>query len=250
MRSMREFFEKLPNIPTAPVLCPQCGDDMGWRPNITNQKYEPNDYCQRCHEKKEEASIEEQLNQIGVPKRYVSKTFTNIDPAHIGHRVLQVVYMHRDKSICLYGMPGSGKTHIAAALLRMRIENKEIDPARCIFAITPDLLANVRDGIKNSDMERRIERLARCQVLVLDDVGAERPTEFARETLYRIVNERYNHDRQTIVTSNMALHQGLEAHLGMRTVSRLSEMCEAIYTGDYDYRTHRRWSHGNKGGAA
>ncbi|WP_051321689.1 ATP-binding protein [Chrysiogenes arsenatis] len=215
--------------PVAPVPCPACGVDMGWRP--FQGGWLPNEYC-RCVEPPP-PGVEELLGMCGVPLYYVKKRLADL----IDHNgPLRKVVVYCEGSLLLYGLPGTGKTHIVAGLLRRELENNRVDERRAMFVVVPDMLAEIREGIRDSTMERRIQRITSIPLLILDDLGAEKPSDFARETLYRIINHRYNNHLRTWITSNMALDKGLEAHLGLRLCSRLSEMCTVIFTGSKDWR--------------
>ena len=87
-----------------------------------------------------------------------------------------------------------------------------------------------------------LQPLVSVPLLVLDDVGKEKPTEWVEETMTFIVNSRYNHRLVTIFTSNYADDPDLEAldslrvQVGSRMYSRMHEMCEFINWGGADYR--------------
>ena len=73
---------------------------------------------------------------------------------------------------------------------------------------------------------RLFRRLCAVDLLHLDDLGAERPTEWVLEQLYSIVNERWQDRRSIVVTSNLMDLEQLRAQVGNRTVSRLLEICD------------------------
>jgi DNA replication protein DnaC len=72
-----------------------------------------------------------------------------------------------------------------------------------------------------------IDRLAAVDLLHLDDVGAERSSEWVLEQLYAIVNARYEEQRSMVITSNLEPPE-VETQIGKRTVSRLYEMCSPV----------------------
>ena len=83
-------------------------------------------------------------------------------------------------------------------------------------------------------------------MLIMDDLGAEMITEWGRETIYQIINKRYNHNRQTLITSNYTPSELLtrfnktknaeELITGKRIVSRLYEMCRQVELKETDHR--------------
>jgi DNA replication protein DnaC len=94
----------------------------------------------------------------------------------------------------------------------------------------PRLLAEIRatfeDDTEGSYVDF-LDRLAAVDLLHVDDVGAERSSEWVLEQLYSIVNARYEDERAMVITTNLA-REPLEDQIGRRTVSRLMEMCEPV----------------------
>ena len=90
-----------------------------------------------------------------------------------------------------------------------------------------DLLAEIRktfdEGSERSHLDL-LERLAAVDLLHVDDVGAERTSEWVLEELYSIVNARYEDERAMVITTNLP-HDRLIEQIGERTVSRLVEIC-------------------------
>jgi DNA replication protein DnaC len=143
-------------------------------------------------------------------------------------------------SLFLHGPAGTGKTHLAVALLREHLKEFEsIFPGR--FVEVPELLMEIRDTFRekaeHSEMEL-LDRYSCCELLVLDDLGAEKPSEWVTQTLYLLINRRYTGEKRTIVTSNLSLPQ-LSERLGDRIVSRLAGMCEVVELTGKDRRLKR-----------
>jgi len=142
----------------------------------------------------------------------------------------------------LYGPHGVGKTHLAVGILKEAIRSKG---ARGYFFETRDLLRLVRDTYNRSVDETEMSVLApvlNADLLVLDDLGAEKSSEWVQETLGLVVNTRYNAKRATIFTSNLdddLPNTDLRSfiyQLGARTRSRLKEMCHWVKIIGPDYR--------------
>ncbi len=122
-----------------------------------------------------------------------------------------------------YGDVGTGKT-----LLAMLISKAALEAGRSVAIYSvPRLLAEIKETYEASSGMSYMElfdRLCRVDVLHLDDLGAERRTEWVLEQLYSIVNERWQDQRPIVVTTNLVLDE-LREQVGWRTVSRLIEIC-------------------------
>ena len=147
-----------------------------------------------------------------------------------------------DKGLLLHGPHGVGKTHLAVGILKAAIRTKG---ARGFFFETRELLRLVRDTYNRSVEETEMEvlrPLLEADLLVLDDLGAERTSEWVQETLGLVVNTRYNARRPTVFTSNLLdLPDNTDPRtfiyqLGARTRSRLIEMCDWIEIQGVDVR--------------
>lgn len=166
-----------------------------------------------------------------VPKRYEAA-----DPAHL---VPQIRQWDGERSVFLTGPVGTGKTHQAAALVRSayRLFDPPVTP---MYTSQPDMRQpNVQVGWYNvprllEDLRRSFnfpdmapEGMETKPLVVLDDIGAEKPSEWVEERLYCIVNERYEDGLPLIVTSNLTPTQ-LAGQVGARLASRLREMCDLV----------------------
>ncbi len=147
-----------------------------------------------------------------------------------------------DKGLLLHGPQGVGKTHLAVGILREVIRTKG---ARGYFYETREFLRIVRDTYNRSVTETEmsvLEPVMNAELLVLDDLGAERTSEWVQETLGLIVNTRYNNKRPTIFTTNLKDSPdstdptSFIFQLGARTRSRLQEMCDWVEMSGADFR--------------
>lgn len=138
-------------------------------------------------------------------------------------------------SLFVYGRAGTGKTHLAVAILKRRIG----DHKTALFTTGADLWDAIRASFQNvgPSADELIEAAKTVDCLVLDDLGAERLTDWVREKAYQIINARYNWGLQTVLTSNRSLVQlGAADSLGDRTVSRLAGMCKVLEMTGKDRR--------------
>jgi len=123
------------------------------------------------------------------------------------------------------GDVGTGKTSLA-----MLVSKVALDAGRSVAIYSvPRLLSEIKDTYDRDSGDsygRLFRRLCAVDLLHLDDLGAERSTDWVLEQLYSIVNERWQDRRSIVVTSNLINLDELRAQVGARTVSRLSEMCD------------------------
>lgn len=144
--------------------------------------------------------------------------------------------------LVINGSIGTGKTHQAYGALR-RIA--EAGPKRFeMLAITaPDLYARMRPGGSDKGAEHELKQFARIPLLLLDDLGTEKLSEFTEEATYRIVNERYNACLPLIITTNHAVRApdgsgipDLVTRLGDRLASRLAQDAHIVTLTGPDLR--------------
>lgn len=137
------------------------------------------------------------------------------------------------RNLYLGGPVGTGKTGLAVGALRVVHES---GARRYLFCGVPALLDAMRArGREAAGAEDPMTAAVAASVLVLDDLGAERPTDWVAERLYVLVNARYEKQLPTVVTTNLAPDELREA-VGARVVSRLVEDCELVLVGGKDRR--------------
>ncbi|HEY6330737.1 MAG TPA: ATP-binding protein, partial [Blastocatellia bacterium] len=137
-----------------------------------------------------------------------------------------------------------GKTHLATAILGELLRKG----ADCIFRDFPSLLKQLQDSYspRGRESERQIlEPIFAAEVLVLDELGASKPTEWAQEMMTHIITRRYNDAKPTIFTSNYldvpdTYPETLTERVGARLRSRLHEMCVMVVIEADDYRQRRK----------
>jgi len=130
------------------------------------------------------------------------------------------------------GAVGTGKTWQAVATLKKFVLNMQ---GTGLFVTVPDLLEEIRRGYNDRSQGDFLDRVCTIGLLVLDDLGVEKQTEWVSEKLYQIINGRYNAMLPTVVTSNLSV-ENVEELLGQRLVSRLLGCCKIVALEGEDRR--------------
>jgi DNA replication protein DnaC len=172
------------------------------------------------------------LQYSGVPKLFGECTFDTYQGNELLVDDLRGI-VGSENHIVLRGNTGCGKTHLAVAM----IQGQNAFKAR--FITVPDLLLKIRSSFSggSESEDEIISRYSEIPVLVLDDLGAEKISEFAITTLYIILDRRIRECRKTIITTNLSKEE-IEATFGARIASRLAGM-ENIKINMPDYRKNR-----------
>jgi DNA replication protein DnaC len=207
-----------------------------------------------------ELHVEHLEKSAGIPENYQHASFETFRLPHdnptaqrgLADVMLAVssytrLYPKNPKpGLLLVGPPGTGKTHLAVAALRLLIGRGH----EGIFFDYQNLLERIRSGYNETlgTSNREAYRTAlESEVLLLDDLGAHRVTDWVEDTVTAIVTYRYNHRKPLIATTNLAdpdisgslfeksplqtthsLRTTLEERIGERARSRLFEMCKVI----------------------
>jgi DNA replication protein DnaC len=227
--------------------CPLC-DDTGWRSVNASSGESGNRRVVRCECWRENVN-HQRLTDANIPKRYQHCSIANftaynesLERAAVQASRLADQFPAVTRGLFLEGQPGVGKTHLAVAVLKQVIQ---VSGARGLFYDTRDLLRIIRStydpSIRTTELEI-LRPVMTTDLLVLDDLGAEKTSEWVEETMNLIVNTRYNERRLTIFTSNFqdipddTEPNSLVFRIGHRMRSRLHEMCEFVIMDGADYR--------------
>ena len=202
-------------------------------------------YDCRCRAQRIARSKARTLSAV-IPRRYRDVAFerppTNeIDPAIVAatRRYANTIDVQLDagRGLWFMGPPGTGKTTLA-----MLVSKAASDAGRSVAIYSlPRLLNEIRDTHR-SDRSHidLLDRLTQVDLLHVDDVGAERTTDWVLEELYSIVNARYEDKRSMVITTNILDREALCEQISARTVSRLTEMCDELPLLGHDHRMDLR----------
>lgn len=185
----------------------------------------------------EEDLLKELLLSRGLGLRHVTASWENIKETWRK----KTEGFFKGESYYFWGNAGTGKTYLAAALMKNYIKSGVLTPTpvqkngdtmmrlprSCRFVSMTDLLVEIKASFESGSLfteKEVIEKYIDTPLLILDDIGVEKTTEWTLQTLYTIVDRRYRDIKQTIFTSNINI-QGLKNKLGERIPSRITEMC-------------------------
>ena len=186
------------------------------------------------------------LKDCGINLRFKDKTFSNFDKSKdtnsysICRDYARSFGKNKKEGLLLSGPAGIGKTHLAAAIvdhiarLKHRLIEKDI-----IFTTVPDMVGKVRKEMfldpKTPNKEAYKESLLECDLLVLDDLGAESITLWTVDLVHQIIDFRYRDELPVVITSNLSLDE-IKKLYGERLLSRIYEMCQGVELSGSDYR--------------
>jgi DNA replication protein DnaC len=222
-------------------------------------------------------SGERSLDEARIPLRFRACDFHNYYPkndsqyfAHSFASRMVEEYPDVKSGLLFMGTVGVGKTHLAIAILKELIVKKGV---KCLFYESGSLLKTIQDSynpISQTSQLRVLAPVYEAKVLVLDELGATPPTDWVNDTIYQIINKRYNDEKLTILTTNFLddrppheppkddqpyegsspFRKGfkigrkvppssdytLDERIGTPLRSRLYEMCKKVMIEGEDYR--------------
>ena len=243
-------FSKLKSVPVATPAalnfasapCPVCqGSGMEVVPGKGARR------CRCCLEQQPSRL----LQQSRIPRRFENCTLASYRPAPNNAAQFQAFnfasklvseFPAVNRGLLFMGTVGVGKTHLSVAILRELMEKKGVP---CLFYEFGSLLKEIQNSYNPVSQTSQLKVLApviETEVLVLDELGATKPTDWVCDTMMQIINARYNDKRLTIFTTNYTdtrhrpSDETLEDRIGVRLRSRLYEMCKTVPVEGEDYR--------------
>ena len=256
-------------VTTSSETCRICGG-TGWQTRERNSERD----VVRCECRVRERS-ERLLAAAHIPPRYEHCELSTFryDPDDKEQKSIEnarflagrfVEEYPTDKTGLLFvGSVGVGKTHLAVGIIKALIREKGI---HCVFSDYRELLKSIQNSYNASVQVTEMEILRPvfdAEVLVLDELGAVRSTEWVFDTVNYILNSRYNENKTTIITTNFpdqpeqekladdnprsysaadraARRETLGDRVGERMRSRLHEMCKMVEMNGPDFRLHSK----------
>lgn len=238
-----------------PAYCPICGVEKTWRKatimgatlcvtimcECEVKRDEEEQRLQEAREKQERIDRIMAMSNLG--ERFARATFDNWLRNPQTENCYETVKRYADsfnrdvvEGLCIYGVPGNGKSHLAAALVHSAVEKGYT----AVFIEAPDLFAKIKasynDGTDGISESKILNALSKCDLLVLDDAGAEKPTAWVQEKFYQIINARYKNHLPLVITTNTKDMAGLEEVIGFRAYDRVLEMCRPVKNNGSSYR--------------
>ncbi len=198
--------------------------------------------------------VERIIKNSKMSKRNLSYKFDNYEPNNSNRKVFNNLKKYSErlvngiekKGLILIGNNGVGKTHLACSIANKLIENG----TPVIYGTLINLLAELRNSydIDKNISEMEIFKLyENVDLLIIDDLGKEKPSEWGLEKLFTIVNSRYENNLPVIITTNYnqnSLAERLSINGKIETaksiISRLYEMCYLVKIDDIDHRIKKK----------
>ncbi len=211
------------------------------------------EYSERC-ECTMKYSKKIKIKYAKIPKRYNNCSFNNYKPMNDSQEKALLIakkfteeYPFINGGIFFQGPAGVGKTHLSIAIIRKLIEDKGIN---VLFYDVRDLIGEIQSKINNDSEGYNLilNKVYNVEVLVLDDIGAHRISDWTEDIISKIINKRYNNKKITIFTSNYVEEkefyedikeikgESLEERIGYRLRSRMYEMSKLVIMKGVDFR--------------
>lgn len=188
------------------------------------------------------------IEKSKVPKRYYNCHFQSYKVSTPSQQKafnfaskLAMEYPAVDRGLLLMGTVGVGKTHLAVSIIKALTERG----FSSLFYEFGSLLKEIQDSYNPNTKSSELKILSNvfeAEILVLDEIGASKPTDWVKDTMAHVINTRYNDKKLTIFTTNYMderksdKDETLEDRIGVRLRSRLFEMCRTVKIEGNDYR--------------
>lgn len=235
------------------VICPECGKNITVL-NVTlfgyTKRIVPTCRCVaekeehwkfEVQEREKKARIERLFPTWELGQRFQECTFESFKPrpgtenALIAAKEFAANFPPDDGlGLMFLGTWGNGKSHLAAAI----VHEVKKQGHTAVFASMPEVLSRIRatyDGEAKETESQLMFGLREAKLTVLDDLGAEKKTDWTLEKVYELIDARYRARKPTVVTTNLTPEE-LEIQIGPRAYDRLLEVCQVIVNKGTSYR--------------
>lgn len=253
-QALKEAITNMTPSPSDDHICPYCEQLV---PKLTIRLFgvekvvQPRCKCeveayergiQEAVERKQKNDIERKFSISSLGERFDHSTFEAFRSRSGAERAVTLSKQYADsfptyggEALLIYGEPGNGKSHLAAAVCHALKAKGHIP----VFQSVPELLERIRHTFqsgKNKESEREImNALLECDLLVLDDIGAEKVSDWVQDVLFRIVDGRYRQKKPIFYTSNLKPSE-LRERLGPRICDRVMETSIIVENKASSYR--------------
>ena len=242
----------------APRTCGHCGAEMRfrWAPVADSGWWIPPAPCtcpgavaaaaakrtDREREERQRRLVERDrlLMRSGLPAKYLRATFGDAVVTEHNREALAKAREFAERGaggLLLSGPVGRGKTYIAACIVNHRLDKLQWT----VFGNVVSLLGRIRrtyDDWSREDEWDVVNELTSVPVLVLDDLGKDRVTDWVEQLLYQVIDTRYRENRALVVTTNLGLRDLRDRYpeVGAALISRIVDMCRGVRLEGPDWR--------------
>lgn len=206
--------------------CPECSEI---------RRIEEGEAIEAARLAREKARVEEMLGRAAIPVRFIGRSFDNYRADTPPQRAALTAardyaenfgrHAHSGESLLMLGKAGTGKSHLASAILQA------IMPVHCgLYTTAADVIEMVRETWRRDSEKsqaRVLHLLSTVPLLVIDEVGVQYGTESEQNTLFQIIDRRYRDRRPVILMANLQPTE-LQALLGDRIFDRLREVSKVV----------------------
>lgn len=233
------------------VYCGKCGSRKQFRVKFGDKTHVVRCVCKceskELEEKKRQEEYEEQMRRINrlkeasmMDKKYREVTFDKYEVREENKKVFEMAkkYAYRfqdmykkNQGLLLYGPVGTGKSFTAACIGNYLLNNAKPVIMTSFVKILQDIWENDREA-------EYITILNSASLLIIDDLGTERETDYALEKVYNIIDSRVRANKPMIITSNLELNDMMECEdiRKKRIYDRILECCYPMYVGGKSFR--------------
>lgn len=233
------------------VYCGKCGSRKQLRVKFGDKTHVVRCVCKceskELEEKKRQEEYEEQMRRINrlkeasmMDKKYREVTFDKYEVREENKKVFEMAKKYADRfqdmykknqGLLLYGPVGTGKSFTAACIGNYLLDNAKPVIMTSFVKILQDIWENDREA-------EYITILNSASLLIVDDLGTERETDYALEKVYNIIDSRVRSNKPMIITSNLELNDMMECEdiRKKRIYDRILECCYPMYVGGKSFR--------------
>lgn len=233
------------------VYCKKCGEQLDVEPiSLFGERHIFTKACLCERKKQEDLKRQQKLQNIQMLKQACFKSpiqwqyrFDNYQGEKDNHYYTALNYakqfsdMKKDNiGLIFFGPVGSGKSYLASCIANYLIEH---DLIRVKMRNFSEIINELQSGGFDLDRNKYIDSFTNAQLLILDDLGIERDTAYAKEQVYNVINSRYLKQKPTIITTNLPWPQTIKSNGDMeyqRIYSRIIEMCIPVQVRREDFR--------------